>query len=137
MVSANPRDLIVGTKALISVVVTTFNRERLLLETLASIRSQDWELTEIIVVDNFSTDGTGAAVAGLGDSRIKYFRNHNGGCIAVNRNFGISMAGGDYIAFCDDDDLWLPGKLTAQARILESNPGVGIVGTNRLLFDGP
>ena len=136
MVPANPRGLTLGTKALISVVVTTFNRERLLLETLGSIRSQEWEGMEIIVVDNCSTDGTESAVTGLNDSRIKYFRNDNGGCIAVNRNFGISMAVGDYLAFCDDDDLWIPGKLTAQARILESNPVVGIVGTNRLLFDG-
>ncbi|MBI5886923.1 MAG: glycosyltransferase [Deltaproteobacteria bacterium] len=108
----------------VSVVVTTYNRAGLLKETLSSILSQTFTNFELIIVDNMSTDGTGAYVVSIDDGRIRYFKNPNNGVIAVNRNFGISRARGVYIAFCDDDDLWEPDKLKAQTAFMEANPEV-------------
>jgi len=116
----------IGASApLVSVVVTTYNRAGLLKETLTSILSQTFTAFELIIVDNMSTDGTESYVPSIGDSRIRYFKNQNNGVIAVNRNFGISRARGRYIAFCDDDDLWLPDKLKVQTAFMEANPAVG------------
>lgn len=99
---------------LVSVVVPTYNRKTLLNETLQSILGQVFADFELIIVDNLSQDGTGEYVQGLQDQRIRYFRNENHGIIATNRNFGIRKARGKYVAFCDDDDLWLPEKLQKQ-----------------------
>jgi glycosyltransferase involved in cell wall biosynthesis len=69
-----------------------------------------------------SEDGTRKYIAGIQDERIRYFRNQNYGVIAKNRNYGIREAKGAYIAFCDDDDLWMPNKLGIQVTLLKNNP---------------
>lgn len=120
----------------VSVVVTTFNRAKLLAETLDSILAQTYTDFELIVVDNISEDGTREYVAGLADPRIRYFRNPNEGVIAVNRNYGIQQARGKYIAFCDDDDLWLADKLRQQVEILEQKPEVALCYTHAESFSG-
>ena len=111
---------------LVSVIVPTFNRAQLLSETLESILNQTFCNFELIVVDNMSEDGTEAYVKGFDDPRIRYFSNANHGIIAVNRNYGIRCAIGKYIAFCDDDDIWLPEKLQIQVDFMEQNPDVGL-----------
>ena len=121
-------------KPCVSVVVITNNRLALLKETLASILSQTFTDFELIVVDNMSVDGTSNFINSLGDDRIRYFRNPNNGIIAVNRNYGIKYAVGKYIAFCDDDDLWLPEKLNLQVTLLENNLDVGLCYTNAESF---
>ncbi len=118
----------------VSVVVTTFNRAKLLAETLDSIRAQTYTDFELIIVDNMSEDGTQEYVASLADPRIRYFRNPNNGVIAVNRNYGIQQARGKYIAFCDDDDLWLSDKLRQQVALLEQKPDVAMCYTNAESF---
>jgi glycosyltransferase involved in cell wall biosynthesis len=119
----------------VSVVVPTFKRAGLLKETVESILAQTYSNFELIIVDNMSDDGTEAYVTGLSDSRVRYFRNPNGGIIAVNRNFGIRQARGEYVALCDDDDLWLPEKLARQVPVLDSEPEVGLCYTNASTFD--
>lgn len=121
---------------LVSVVVTTFNRSALLLETLAAVRAQTFQDFEIIVVDNMSADGTDAAVAALQDPRMTYLRHPNHGVISVNRNVGIRQATGTYVAFCDDDDLWLPEKLAKQVKVMESDRAVGLCYTDGSTFRG-
>lgn len=120
----------------VSVIVTTFNRAKLLAETLGSIRAQTYTDFELIIVDNMSEDGTMEYVAGLADPRIRYFRNPNYGIIATNRNYGIQRAAGKYIAFCDDDDLWFADKLRQQVALLEQNPDVALCYTNAEMFIG-
>jgi glycosyltransferase involved in cell wall biosynthesis len=110
----------------VSVVVTTFNRVLFLRETIESILSQTFADLEVILVDNLSEDGTWDHVRSLNDPRIRYFRNQNNGIIAINRNFGIRQAKGKYIAFCDDDDLWLPDKLKLQVNLLEQNSDIAL-----------
>lgn len=120
----------------VSIVVITNNRLALLKETLASILSQTFTDFELIIVDNMSKDGTSDYVIGLSDPRVRYFRNSNYGIIAVNRNYGIQQACGKYIAFCDDDDLWLPEKLNLQVALLEKYLDVALCYTNAQSFIG-
>jgi len=119
---------------MVSVVLTTYNRASLLCETIASILAQSFTDFELIIVDNMSEDATGDRVEGFHDPRIRYFRNPNDGIISVNRNFGIGKACGKYIAFCDDDDLWMKGKLEKQVRQMESSVNAGLCYTNGSSF---
>jgi glycosyltransferase involved in cell wall biosynthesis len=117
---------------LVSVVVLTYNRARLLPETVHAILAQSYRNLELIIVDNLSSDSTPDYVAGLTDSRVRCYRNPNHGVLAVNRNFGIRQARGKYIAFCDDDDVWLPTKLERQVSVLENSSRVALCFTNTL-----
>lgn len=117
----------------VSVIVTTYNREELLKETLQSILNQTYTDFELIVVDNFSDYDFFKVIEEIGDNRIRPFQNANNGIISVNRNFGISKATGKYLAFCDDDDLWMPEKLNKQLEILIQKDA-DVVSTAALCF---
>ncbi len=117
---------------LISVIVPTYNCGKFLVEGIRSILDQDYPQKEILVVDDGSTDDTQAVLQQFGDA-IKVFRQENAGA-AVARNTGLQHAKGEYIAFLDADDLWLPGKLTAQVSYLETHPQVGMVYANWLVW---
>ena len=119
----------------VSVIVLTYNRARLVTETIDSILKQSFRDFELLIVDNCSTDNTEEVIGKYSDGRIRYFKNDNGGLIAVNRNYGLSQAKGEYIAFCDDDDLWLPEKLEKQVAEFGKDSGLGIVCTNALRFN--
>jgi len=107
----------------------------MLKEAIDSILSQTYRNLELIIVDNCSSDGTDKMVLSYKDPRIRYFRNQNNGIIAANLNYGIKKAKGKYVAFCDDDDLWMPDKLEKQVKILEKEKEVSIVSTNGINFD--
>jgi glycosyltransferase involved in cell wall biosynthesis len=118
----------------VSIIVTTYNRKILLMETINSIIVQSFVDFELIIIDNMSEDGTEQYINEISDDRIHYFRNPNNGIIAVNRNFGIQHAKGRYIAFCDDDDLWLPSKLEQQVSLLTRNSDVALCYTHAESF---
>ena len=120
---------------LVSVIVPSYNRVDLLPDTVDSILSQTFDDFELIIVDNMSEDGTESYVNGLKDPRIKYYRNPNNGIIAVNRNLGIKNSKGKYIAFCDDDDLWLPYKLEQQIEFMGKNEDIGLCGGYEATID--
>ncbi len=120
----------------VSVIVPTFRRAGLLKETVDSILAQTFTDFELIIVDNMSEDGTAEYVTGLGDARVRYFRNPNHGIISVNRNVGIKRSVGSYIAFCDDDDLWHPTKLEKQVALLGGDERIGLCYSNALSFNG-
>ena len=104
----------------VSVVIPTRNRSRLLAEAVRSVQAldgPDLEL-EIIVVDNGSTDDTEQVAKALG---TRYLRATKPGA-AATRNVGIEAATGDYLAFLDDDDAWLPGHLRPQLALLDERP---------------
>jgi len=119
----------------VSIMVLTYNRSNLLKETIDSILNQTFKDFEIIIVDNYSIDDTEEVVKSYDDNRIKYFKNKNYGLLAVNRNFAIKQSSGEYIALCDDDDLWLPQKLEKQIEEFEKDEKIGIVFTNGYSFD--
>jgi glycosyltransferase involved in cell wall biosynthesis len=102
----------------VSVVVPSRNRARLLQRTLRSISAQHLGDLEVVVVDDGSTDDTGAA-AEAADPRVRVIRNREPAGVSVARNRGIAAARGDWIAFCDDDDLWAPEKLARQVSAAE------------------
>ncbi|MDL2226129.1 glycosyltransferase family 2 protein [Deltaproteobacteria bacterium OttesenSCG-928-M10] len=114
---------------LISVIIPAFNREAVVGRAVNSVLAQDYPHFELIVVDDGSTDNTGALLAPLAESgRLKYFKQANRG-VSAARNRGLREAGGRFIAFLDSDDEWLPGKLSAQAAYFQENPGSLIVQT--------
>lgn len=107
-----------------SIVIPAYNRSAEIGDTLASVGGQTFTQFECIVVDDGSSDGDAlqAVVAGLNDSRFRYVRRENGGGGAA-RNTGIENARGQYIAFLDSDDIYLPHKLeTCLARLDADNP---------------
>lgn len=105
----------------ISVVIPTYNRAYLIIESLQSVLDQTLQPYEIIVVDDFSTDNTEEIVKSLNSPLIKYVKNTRKKGANGARNTGILMAQGEYIAFHDSDDIWLPKKLELQYHFLKKN----------------
>jgi glycosyltransferase involved in cell wall biosynthesis len=110
---------------LVSVIMPVYNGERFLREALESIRHQNYEPLEIIVVDDGSTDNTAKIIASYGNW-IRYVRQENAGPAAA-RNRGLALAGGKLVAFLDADDLWPEGKLALQVERLINDPKLDIV----------
>jgi len=104
---------------LVSVVLNTYNRADLVPQSINSVLSQDYPNFEVIVVDDGSTDNTREVIEEQFGDRVRYIHQENAG-LAAGRNTGIKAARGEYIAFQDDDDLWLPGKLSRQVAALEA-----------------
>jgi glycosyltransferase involved in cell wall biosynthesis len=98
-----------------SVIIPTHNRREHLMACLASVSAQRRRPDEVIVVDDGSTDGTLAALAGI-DS-VTVIRQPNAGAGAA-RNRGAAAASGDYLAFLDSDDLWFPWSLETLAALI-------------------
>lgn len=106
---------------IVSVIVTTYNRADLLKETIDSIINQTYQNIELIIVSDASIDHTDEVVSTYQDPRINYIKlQKNTGLPAKTRNKGLTKAKGDYIAFCDDDDLWIPEKLEKQLKMIGS-----------------
>lgn len=110
---------------LVSVIIPTHDRLKMLMEAIASVREQTYVPIEIIVVDDGSTDGTVERLRG--EQGVNLLRIGHTGCPGAVRNAGVSIATGDYLAFLDSDDLWMPGKLAAQMMILCTSPEILIV----------
>ena len=107
----------------VSVIIPTFNRASLLQDAIDSVSAQtfgDWELW---VVDDGSTDDTEVVVRSVPDPRIQYVRQDNQG-VGAARNLGIDCARGDWIAFLDSDDMWLPNCLEAKLELAHQNQGI-------------
>jgi len=104
-------------------------------EAIESVLKQTFKDFELIVVDNYSSDDTESVVKSYSDKRIRYFKNQNNGLIGINRNFAIKKSSGEYIAFLDDDDLWLPEKLEKQVKLLDSNQELGLVYSDSYMID--
>jgi teichuronic acid biosynthesis glycosyltransferase TuaG len=119
----------------VSVVVTTFNRKDFLTETINSILTQTFPNFELIVVDNCSNYNFFEHILSFCDNRIKAFQNPNNGIIAVNRNFGIRQAKGEYVAFCDDDDIWMSDKLEVQLKWLIEKKCDLVYSNTKLYFE--
>ena len=110
----------------VSVIIPTYNRLGLVEQAIDSALGQTFRDLEIIVVDDGSSDGTGAALERKYRDQIIYRRQENQGESAA-RNHGISIAKGKYIAFLDSDDIWCPEKLAIQVSTLEDPHHEGAV----------
>ena len=98
----------------VSVVIPTHNRAALLRRAVLSVLGQTVEDFEVVVADDASVDGTCEMVQSIGDRRIKHIRHSHNRGVSAARNSAIAVAAGEYIAFLDDDDEWLPDKLRYQ-----------------------
>lgn len=109
---------------LVTVITPCHNAGDTIAQTIDSVLAQTYPNWEMIVVDDGSTDNSAEIIQdyALRDSRIKYFKTKKAsGSPALPRNIGLDNAKGDYIAFLDADDLWLPEKLYKQLRFAEDN----------------
>ncbi|MCX5701520.1 MAG: glycosyltransferase family 2 protein [Candidatus Omnitrophica bacterium] len=119
------------SKDLVTVVIPTFNRSELLRRAVESCIKQNYRELEIIIVDDASCDNTQEVVNSFGDPRIRYIRHERNSGLSAARNTGIRNANGEFIAFLDDDDEWLPSKIESQIKIFKQEyEKIGLVFTN-------
>ena len=114
----------------ISVIIPTYNRKKTLARAIQSVRNQSLSPFEILIIDDGSNDGTEGWVKENFQS-IKYIYQNNHG-VSSARNIGIENAHGDWIAFLDSDDEWLPNKLYEQVKAIDSNPEMKFFHTNEI-----
>jgi glycosyltransferase involved in cell wall biosynthesis len=122
------------TLPLLSVVMPTRNRAGLVCEAIESALRQREGQVEVIVIDDASTDDTAEVLAKRFGSRIQYLRHSERRGAGESRNTGIPVARGHLLAFLDDDDLWLPGKLEAELSVFEQFPDAEAVVSDSLTF---
>lgn len=117
---------------LVSVIMIFFDAERFMDEAIASVFAQTWRNWELLLVDDGSADGSSAIARRWAErhpERVRVFEHpgHANLGMSVSRNLGVGHARGDYVAFLDADDVWLPHKLAMQVGILEAHPDVAMV----------
>ncbi|MFK7871474.1 MAG: glycosyltransferase family 2 protein [Roseobacter sp.] len=117
-----------GDQPFVSVVIPTFNRAHFICDAVDSVLEQEFTNFEVIVVDDGSTDDTLERLAQISDPRLVVIPQDNTGRSNA-RNNALRRATGDYIAFLDSDDLFLPSKLSTQVDYLEAHPSVGMIYT--------
>lgn len=111
----------------VSVVIPTYNRNYIIRDAVLSALEQTYADTEILVIDDASTDNTREIVEGIGSPKVRYIRHEkNQGCSSAY-NTGISAAQGRFIAILDSDDIWKPDYLEQQVGFLDRHPEADLV----------
>lgn len=111
-----------------------YNSAKYLTQAINSVITQtfiDWEL---IIINDASTDNSEELIKKFTDSRIKLIVNKKNLGLSGARNVGLAQANGEYVAFLDSDDYWLPAKLEKQISFLDQHPEVGLCGTQAVAF---
>ena len=119
---------------LLSVIIPVYNGEKYLAQALDSVKAQDYDPMEVIVVDDGSTDATAQIAQAWADVHYVYQANQGSGSA---RNTGLAAAHGDFIAFLDADDRWAPNKLRLQVDYLLAHAETGFVLTHMEAFLEP
>lgn len=130
----------INSQPLISIVLPTYNREKMLAKAVNSVISQSYSNWELLVIDDASNDGTEVMMKNWNkkDERIKYFRIPVTKELGISKflNFGINNSKGKYIARIDDDDSWCDvNKLRKQVDFLENNPDYVVCGGGVIIVD--
>ncbi len=120
-----------------SVIIPTYDRARLVGAAVESVLAQDYPDVEVLVVDDGSKDDTRELMTKAygTNPKVRCLSKPNGG-VSSARNLGIRESRGEFIAFLDADDTWLPGKLTLQLGCLRRFPAAGMVWTDMAAVDG-
>lgn len=116
----------------VSVVIIFLDGERYLAEAIDSVLAQTYRAFELILVDDGSTGGATAIAQGYAardPARVRYIEHpgHANRGMSASRNAGIAVARGEYVAFNDADDVWLPEKLADQVALADANPAAGMI----------
>lgn len=106
---------------LVSIIMPSWNTGGFIAESIQSVIDQTYQNWELLIVDDCSTDNTDEVVASFEDDRIKYFHNEKNSGAALSRNRAMREARGEWIAFLDSDDLWIPEKLEKQIKFMKEN----------------
>jgi glycosyltransferase involved in cell wall biosynthesis len=117
---------------LVSVIVIFLNAEEFIQEAIESVLAQTYKNWELLLVDDGSTDKSRDIALGCTErytGRVSYLEHagHENRGMSVSRNLGIANAKGEYIAFLDADDVWLPTKLERQVLLLNAQPDAGMI----------
>ncbi len=118
---------------LVSIILATYNRAYLLEQAIQSVLDQTFKNFELIIIDDGSTDESVDLITKFGDPRIKLIASPHLGRSAA-RNLGLRECEGDYIAFLDSDDLYVPNKLEMQVNFFENLKDVGMIYTSADCF---
>jgi glycosyltransferase involved in cell wall biosynthesis len=118
----------------VSVVMSVFNGEKFISDSVESILNQTYRDFEFVIIDDGSFDDTYKIIQAYHDNRIKLFRQSNQG-VASGLNAGIRMSKGEYIARMDADDLSEPDRLEIQINYMDNHPDCVLVGVNAILID--
>lgn len=121
-----------SSRPLVSVVTIFLNAQRFIEEAIESVFAQTCDRWELLLVDDGSTDASTRIArhyAQRNPQRVRYLEHegHRNRGMSASRNLGIRHAGGEYVAFLDSDDVWLPHKLEHQVGILETHPSAGMI----------
>ena len=117
----NGEDGIERVEGLVSIIMPSYNTALYIEETIQSVLNQTYPNWELIIVDDCSNDNTDEVLEKIKDPRIHYLKNEKNSGAAVSRNKALREAKGQWIAFLDSDDLWMPNKLEKQIRFMEEN----------------
>jgi glycosyltransferase involved in cell wall biosynthesis len=120
----------------VSVIISTFNGERYLLEALNSILNQTFEDFELIIVNDGSTDSTSKILSDVKDERLVLIENSVNSGIAASQNKAIAIARGEYLALQDHDDISLPERFQLQVDYLDRHPEIALVSSSCWRIDG-
>ena len=118
----------------VSVVIPVYNGERYLQRAIDSVLAQTYPDVEIVVVDDGSTDSSPAMLRAYGN-RLRVHHQANCGNVGLVRNTGIERSHGEFVAFLDQDDWWLPEKLSLQVQAIRTSDSIGLVHTAVTDFD--
>ena len=105
---------------LISIIIPTYNRATLLYRSVNSVINQIYPNWELIIIDDASKDNTESVVESFQDKRIKYVKLNKNKGVSNARNIGLEIAKGEFLAFLDSDDEWLPEKLVKQLEVFKN-----------------
>lgn len=119
----------------VSAIIPSYNREKTIRRCIDSVLRQTYEVSEIIVVDDGSTDRTLEILANEYKENVKVIKQQHKGAQAA-RNAGIRAAESEYIAFLDSDDEWTEKKIELQMQVLERNPDAVVCGNGYVVQDG-
>lgn len=106
---------------LVSIIMPSFNTACYIKDTIQSVLDQSYQNWELIIVDDCSSDNTEDILSEIKDERIRYLKNKKNKGAAFSRNKALREAKGQWIAFLDSDDLWMPDKLKKQISFMEEN----------------
>ncbi|MAX49391.1 MAG: glycosyl transferase family 2 [Gammaproteobacteria bacterium] len=121
--------------SLVSVIMNAHNAEAYLEEAIESVLNQTYINWEIIFWDNNSSDSTGKIVSTFRDNRIKYYFSDSYSTLGDARNRALGKASGNFIAFLDCDDIWLPEKLEKQIAVFNRDQDIGLVYSDCIYFN--